>query len=1022
MIQNAINDARQFPQCSGLTAILIYPMNALANDQEKRINEYLESAGVAELVKIAKYDRGTKQADPSCPDYIRAADWQRKIAQPRGFPVDDRGHPLANGDRVAAPPGVVVRNPWRTPGRGGSTPSFQRLIDSMLARFGGLPGTSPDDGAAILQFLHRGGFLVTSDVYGIRQRYQLCQLNHEVVRLWLPGNAERKHCHICSWPMSGAAAGAACPRCHGEARPWDADEIESHRTVRRLRSDRYVPLVAQEHTAQVPNDRRVELEEAFKASAAESPLNLLACSPTMEMGIDVGGLDAVVLRNVPPRPDNYAQRGGRAGRRTRIGLVVGYARKTPHDQYFFDHPEEMISGEIPAPAISLGNRDVILRHLCAIVFGAAQPGLAGRMVEYVSTEGQILAEPVANLIAGVRAQIDHALEIAQLAWGHDILDQCGLSDADLRRHLEQLPERIQAVMEATAHQVNELRRPLDAYAANLVGRQVGTRAADLVARLLGVPVSRRDNRAEADDSSAGYPLRRFAEFGILPGYEFPAEPASLRLLGDPNEENAVTAARRFGIYQFMPDAPVYARTRRWKVVGLDMSSPWNPRVDAPWSYRICRSCGLHFSNEHPGCPRCRNSDPGPVFPSFEYGGFLAAKNEAPVLDEEDRIAARNLVEFHPQWNGEVFERWSLGPGWQLMLTRGEEVRWMNEGLPPTETERERGNLLHRDAKGFNLCPECGHILAVPENEAGGAGRRRARATTQARDPYGHAPHCTRMGQPPRASAIVTGLRAEVLRLIAFLPERMEEEAVEEWTHSLGAALRTGMRQHFLLDGAEIEFEPEGPWQEQSDAGSYQRVSLTFVDPSVGGSGYVARIAREFHHVARRALQHLQHDHCETACYRCLKSYQNQRHHDILRWPLVVPDLEALAEGAPQQLDLQQGDQFDPRPWLEAFAAGVGSPLELRFLRLFEQHGFQPQKQVPVAPADGQLPISLADFAVPERRLAIYVDGAAFHVGSRLRRDRIIRERLRAGNPPWRVFELRAADLARGRALVAELAG
>ena len=103
-----------------------------------------------------------------------------------------------------------------------------------------------------------------------------------------------------------------------------------------MRQPNFHPLVADEHTAQVTNDRRVDLENRFKASAAEAPLNVLACSPTMEMGIDVGGLDAVVLRNVPPRPDNYAQRGGRAGRRTRVGLVVGYARSTPHDQYFFE--------------------------------------------------------------------------------------------------------------------------------------------------------------------------------------------------------------------------------------------------------------------------------------------------------------------------------------------------------------------------------------------------------------------------------------------------------------------------------------------------------------------------------------------------------------------------------------------------------------------------------------------------------------------------------------------------------------
>jgi hypothetical protein len=70
--------------------------------------------------------------------------------------------------------------------------------------------------------------------------------------------------------------------------------------------------------------------------------------------------------------------------------------------------------------------------------------------------------------------------------------------------------------------------------------------------------------------------------------------------------------------------------------------------------------------------------------------------------------------------------------------------------------------------------------------------------------------------------------------------------------------------------------------------------------------------------------------------------------------------------------------------------------------------------------DGTTPITIADFAVPERRLAIYIDGASVHLGHVARRDRLIRERLKAASPPWRVEELRASDLGAGAALVARL--
>ena len=170
------------------------------------------------------------------------------------------------------------------------------------------------------------------------------------------------------------------------------------------------------------------------------------------------------------------------------------------------------------------------------------------------------------------------------------------------------------------------------------------------------------------------------------------------------------------------------------------------------------------------------------------------------------------------------------------------------------------------------------------------------------------------------------------------------------------------------------------------------------------------------------MDHLDHPDCETACYRCLKSYQNQRYHEFLDWPSIVAHLEGLASEKPQQRPAETGDINDPGPWLEAYEAGVGSPLELKFLRLFEQHGLAVEKQVPVAPSDGELPISVADFAVSGKRVAIYVDGAAFHVGRALRRDRFIRDRLRNGTPPWHVVELGAKDLQKIGGIVDRILG
>ncbi|MDR9392628.1 MAG: helicase-related protein, partial [Trueperaceae bacterium] len=120
---------------------------------------------------------------------------------------------------------------------------------------------------------------------------------------------------------------------------------------------------AAEHTAQVPNETRLDREAAFR----EGDLPVLFCSPTMELGVDIASLNVVNLRNVPPTPANYAQRSGRAGRSGQPALVFSYASSlSPHDQYFFKRQEAMVAGVVSAPRLDLGNEELVRAHVHAI--------------------------------------------------------------------------------------------------------------------------------------------------------------------------------------------------------------------------------------------------------------------------------------------------------------------------------------------------------------------------------------------------------------------------------------------------------------------------------------------------------------------------------------------------------------------------------------------------------------------------------------------------------------------------------
>ena len=120
--------------------------------------------------------------------------------------------------------------------------------------------------------------------------------------------------------------------------------------------------------------------------------------------------------------------------------------------------------------MSLGNRDVIIRHLFAIAFGAADPGLAGRMLTYVSPKGVVDQTQVDSLIAAVRDQTGHVVRMAEEAWGTDVLDNAGLTVDALTAELEDLPTKIRHVVDCTARQVSDLYTTVQVFAEGLAAR------------------------------------------------------------------------------------------------------------------------------------------------------------------------------------------------------------------------------------------------------------------------------------------------------------------------------------------------------------------------------------------------------------------------------------------------------------------------------------------------------------------------------------------------------------------------
>ena len=193
-------------------------------------------------------------------------------------------------------------------------------------------------------------------------RCDLCATRHHVP----PGEVSR-------W------LGRACLRlrCIGHYADSPAPATNYYRAL--YRQGRIRRVVAAEHTGLLTRAQRETVETGFKRGGSPDAPNVLAATPTLEMGIDIGDLSAVMLTAVPPTQSNYVQRVGRAGRQTGNAFITTFAEGDPRSLYFLQDPELMIAGEISPPDCYLDAIEILRRQYLAFLIDRAAEGPAGSL-------------------------------------------------------------------------------------------------------------------------------------------------------------------------------------------------------------------------------------------------------------------------------------------------------------------------------------------------------------------------------------------------------------------------------------------------------------------------------------------------------------------------------------------------------------------------------------------------------------------------------------------------------------------
>ncbi|QDU56729.1 DEAD/DEAH box helicase [Aeoliella mucimassa] len=738
-------------------------------------------------------------------------------------------------------------------------------------------------------------------------------------------------------------------------------------------------LEGREHTAQVQADVRQEREEQFRR--AELPI--LFCSPTMELGVDIAQLNVVNMRNVPPTPANYAQRSGRAGRGGQPALVYTYCSGfSPHDKYYFRHPERMVAGAVTAPRLDLLNRDLVEAHVHATWLSEAKLNLGTTLAELLVVSEEDLSLPLNDRTKEVLVDAGPKLRAQQRARrllesiGPELRDAPWYRDDWLDDVLTRLPQRFdeacnrwRSLYKAAVQQRQHQNRIIGDHSRTQIDRDRAKRLRAQAETQIAL-LTNSQNAFEGDF----YSYRYFASEGFLPGYNFPRLPLSAFIparRGRRGKDEFLSRPRFLAISEYGPRAVIYHEGSRYRINKVNLAFDEDSQEITQYVMKVCSDCGYgHFIESGPGVDNCENCG-RPLEPTDEIRDMVRLQNvtakraDRITSDEEERqrvgYEIRSTFRFSTV-NGEPDFRKAevkIGEGRVATMRYGDaaEIWRINVGW------RKRR---HENEHGFLLDVERGYWASNRDVE-----------DNDTEDPMNQA----------RVKRVVPYVQDNRNALTFELETRQNVEFMA----TLQAAIKQGIQQVYQLEPNELAVDPLPSPDD--------RRILFFYEASEGGAGVLRQVAEEpnaLAEVARAALNvcHFNPetgedeggDDCEAACYDCLLEYGNQPDHRSIDRSLVANLLLELTQAVTEV----SGSRRTRADHLDELMRACDSQLERRWLQQVHQSQLR-------LPTHAQHLISSCstrpDFYYNGVNTVVYIDGPVHDEPDQKAEDEAITDRL-----------------------------
>lgn len=692
---------------------------------------------------------------------------------------------------------------------------------------------------------------------------------------------------------------------------------------------------ASEHTGSFDSKLKKTVEDEFKKKETLTPnfdTNFLSCTPTMEMGIDIGDLSIVLLKSVPRNAASYLQRIGRSGRTTGNSFDLLTINRRPHNQYFWLAPSELLNWEVRSPSCRYKTGHILKRQFNAycldhyLHFSTCENSkilpnsfkwLSGEdalsseywdgFFNYVKTNCASLFQSFSSFFQ-LNKDEDAYLQLNEYSNENGLIDSFNsvfeiIKDEIkiLKKNESSLKNEIDKLNSSENGFYEKIRQSLlvdDAKVFDDLTYHLTDVAKESLEDLLGnISSIEKKMRALLDPRQTNL-LSELANYGVLPGYAFPEQGCELSLnirrpsrrtgqdVKDPFYSLSISRPPESALSELAPYNSFYTHGFKAKIDRLGIYGKESPFV----KLGICQMCG-NVSGQNL-CNVCNSSielnhsfdfKKATATTSFERS-YVNDANEG--RERENYIIERKFLFDTPIINNErkVVSFFNEETHFGYEFQTNVDIYSFNEGTSDFGSE----------PKPFLVCKSCGAVKDPKDQK-----RRKEKGLPA----VNHYKSCA-------------GKDDELVPVILHRKIQSDAVRIPIANHSLApllkAILKLGVETYLKGDTGHITVSSYD--QGLIDGNAF----LVLFDNVPGGTGHLRDLfdislgennknnsPKRFLEILKLVLEHIQECPCEDGCYHCVWNAENISHKDKVSKKGAIFHLNRLLSQKPSDFELKK---------------------------------------------------------------------------------------------------------------------